>query len=658
MTKVVGDIAIEVGADIGPLVREMSRGVGVLDRFDGAAKKLSRGLDRFGRSTMDLGKKMSVVSAGIAAVAGATFALAKNSADAGDAIAKNARAAGVSADYYQELSYAIGQVTDMTGEELDVALVRLTKTIGEAAEGSKTAADALDKLGFSQSQIASGTITTQQAFDAYVAKLDGTASATEAAALSTDLFGKAGARMGGQLIGAGAEVQRLKNDAQSLGLVMSQEALNASEKFGDQVDTLQQSFGAVTRVIGAELLPLFTEWLIPTLQDKVIPAMASVAESIRDWVRWFNDLDPAIKDVVGWITAAFGIGGPILVAIGLVSGAISAIFMGPGAPLVLLAAAITAGVLVWQEWGDDIKAAVGAAIDWISTKFEEFRQLMRRVQQTAVEMGKAIAEAFSVDPEVGAGFAGRFGGLGASAGGGNQGSGEGGAGGAMGGQMMGAAIVNGMVLGAVDSLNKNRETLMATFAQVPQIARDVLGIQSPSTVFAEIGRFLGLGMAQGITDSTAVVKTAMDGMTGAAKDSADVGVSEVLSSLGGLFQGSKKISAGIALVNSWLAFTEVLSDRSLAGQPLKRFSMAAAALASGFNAVKNIKAAQPGGGGAGGVGTAAGASGSAPAPATTMNFTIQNDPFGYGERLARSLASQMNDARRNGSQIIATVSSS
>jgi hypothetical protein len=41
-----------------------------------------------------------------------------------------------------------------------------------------------------------------------------------------------------------------------------------------------------------------------------------------------------------------------------------------------------------------------------------------------------------------------------------------------------------------------------------------------------------------------------------------------------------------------------------------------------------------------------------------MNFTVQNDPFGFGERFARNLVSQMNDARRSGSSIIATVSSS
>jgi hypothetical protein len=42
----------------------------------------------------------------------------------------------------------------------------------------------------------------------------------------------------------------------------------------------------------------------------------------------------------------------------------------------------------------------------------------------------------------------------------------------------------------------------------------------------------------------------------------------------------------------------------------------------------------------------------------TLNFTITNDPFGYGERFARSLAEQLNTARRNGANIVATVTSS
>ena len=65
------------------------------------------------------------------------------------------------------------------------------------------------------------------------------------------------------------------------------------------------------------------------------------------------------------------------------------------------------------------------------------------------------------------------------------------------------------------------------------------------------------------------------------------------------------------------------------------------------------------GGGSGGVrgASAAASAGSAPqGPTQTMNFTLTNDPFGFGERIVRQLASQLNEAQRNGSSIRATVS--
>jgi hypothetical protein len=39
----------------------------------------------------------------------------------------------------------------------------------------------------------------------------------------------------------------------------------------------------------------------------------------------------------------------------------------------------------------------------------------------------------------------------------------------------------------------------------------------------------------------------------------------------------------------------------------------------------------------------------------TLNFQISNDPFGFGEKLVRQLASQLNEATRNGASIRATV---
>lgn len=64
MAKVVGEVAIDVTADIGPLIRQMNRADGALDGLRGAAAKTARGLQSFGDKAQALGKTLSVVTGG------------------------------------------------------------------------------------------------------------------------------------------------------------------------------------------------------------------------------------------------------------------------------------------------------------------------------------------------------------------------------------------------------------------------------------------------------------------------------------------------------------------------------------------------------------------------------------------------------------------
>lgn len=116
---------------------------------------------------------------------------------------------------------------------------------------------------------------------------------------------------------------------------------------------------------------------------------------------------------------------------------------------------------------------------------------------------------------------------------------------------------------------------------------------------------------------------------------------------------AKKFAAAEALINAWRAFSQTMADPTLPF--FAKIPAAVSALAAGMSAVSALG----GGGGSGGVrgASAASAAGAAPqGPTQTMNFTLTNDPFGFGERIVRQLASQLNEAQRNGSSIRATVS--
>lgn len=87
----------------------------------------------------------------------------------------------------------------------------------------------------------------------------------------------------------------------------------------------------------------------------------------------------------------------------------------------------------------------------------------------------------------------------------------------------------------------------------------------------------------------------------------------------------------------------------------------ATTLAQGLSAVASIKSINENGGGGsvggkGGKGSAAssgggGGAGGGGGPTTTFQFTLMNDPMGFGEKFARQFIDQLNSTQRNGGQI-------
>lgn len=650
MSKIVGDVAIEVGADVSALVREMKRGTGALGALDDASNRVGRGLEKMGDRMTALGKRLSVLSAGIAAVTGAAFALTKSYTESAAAVRKFSQISNASTTEFQRMAYASKSV-GIEQEKLADIFKDVNDRVGDfMTTGGGPMADFFEniapKVGVTADQFA--RLSGPEALQLYVSSLEKAGASQQEMTFYMEAMASDATALIPLLANGGKEMARLGDAAEDAGAVMGGGALSASARFTEKMNELGMKFAGVRNELAEALLPLILDRLIPALENTVIPAIQSVVTSIGEWINWFGQLDPAIQTVVGTIVGAFAVGGPVLLAIGEVSSAIGIMIAKTG-PIGLFIAAAAGLSAAWVAWGDEFKAAVGGAVEWVTAKFEAFLSMLDRIVEKAVAVKDAVAAALTAGPYQEGQAASRE----ATPGWMNESFGDGqitggGAGGAMGGQMMGAAIVNGAVLGVVQQMEAQRAALGEAFGQITGIAKEALGIQSPSTVFAEIGRFLGMGMAQGINDSTTLVGDAVKGMTGTAVGAANEGVSGILGAMGNLFQGSKKISAGIALANSWMAFTEVLKDPSFIGRPFARFSAAASALAAGLNAVKNIKAAQPGGGGGGGGGSSGSASGGG-GGGGIANITLVGESFSRDG--VESLFAQLNEGLRQGRTI-------
>ncbi len=645
MARTAADIAIGITADIGPLLRETGRAKAALTGLSGATDRMSAGLEGFGSRMAGIGARLSIVSVAMGAAGTAAFKLASSAAAAGDKVYNASRAAGVSAGYFQEMAFAVGAVADVTEEEFGAALTKLNRKLGEAKGGSESAIAAFEAVGISQADIASGAINTEAAMNAVIAKLGEIKDPAIAAAVSTALFGKSGAALGGQLMGASGEVATLRDRARELGIVMSDEAVNAGDQFGDAMGELSKSFELVKIKIANVLLPILVNELIPVMVEKVIPAIGQVVEKIGGWLTAFQGLPGPVQEAVGIIAGLFAVGGPLLVGIGLVSSVLGGLVAASG-PVGLFIAAATLAYVAWQTWGDDIKKAIGPGIEWITGKFDAVVAKLQTVIDKAVEIKTAIADAlnFSDDPNfqgsVQSGGAGLSRPLDSSdpANAGLYGT--------------GVDLGNGLAAGLTSTQEANRAAVGAMIDSITQTARDKLQVQSPSRVFMEIGDYVGQGLANGIAANSGMVNAAVGTLTTGAVNSTQGMVSSVLGSLGQMFQGSKGIAAAQALVNAWAGATEALKLPFPAN-----LSAFASVLATGFNAVKSIKSATVGGGGGGASPSAAVAgtsSGGAAAPAAVQPSQIINISM-TGEKVGRAgvgaLIGQINDGLRQGYRI-------
>lgn len=370
-----------------PVVRELRAvraEMGAVAQHGGGVAKA---LGSFGSASSAFGKSLSLnVTAPIVGAAAGLLGLAVQAANTGDAIAKGAREAGVSAKAFQEIQFAIGQIADVDTERVTKGLARMTKTIGDAAAGSKSATSTLQQLGFSTAEIAAGTITGEQAFDRFVKAMQGAASPAAALALASDLVGdRLGPKLAGALREGGGQVDALRGQFRELGLGMSDDALAGAETFNDQLDVLTQQFGALGREIGSTVLPILTGQLIPWLQSTGIPALQSFIGVVADVAKWFANLPAPVQAAIGVVAGLAAALGPLLVVVGTVASAISAAIpiiatvggtlaaLATG-PVALVVAAIAGLALVWVTWGDDITRVVSETIasvkHWLVGVFE------------------------------------------------------------------------------------------------------------------------------------------------------------------------------------------------------------------------------------------------------------------------------------------------
>ena len=343
--------------------------------------------------------------AGAGAAAGGMAALMFKSSDAAGRINDLSQKLMLSTDGFQEWEYVLGQ-NSIEIESLQGGVKKLADTFDAATNGNDKAKESFERVGLSLDDLKGKT--PEQMLDMTIKALQGVKDPAEKAALANDLLGKSGSELAPILNLSGVELDNYKQKAHDLGIVMSEDAIKAGDDFGDKMDDVKSSLGAVGNEIGLTVMPAvqgFLDWILanmPAIKENfnvILSAAGDAVKWIKDNMDW---LIPVLTTAVG-IFAGFQIMSGINTLMLAFSAAQTAITTAGGLMNIVLAAnpftliAIAIGVLIgigvtlWMNW-DKIKEKAEAL--WAKIK-EVWNNIKEKTTEVFNEVKEKITEVFT-----------------------------------------------------------------------------------------------------------------------------------------------------------------------------------------------------------------------------------------------------------------------
>ncbi|MET4727930.1 hypothetical protein ABIE09_001737 [Lysobacter enzymogenes] len=125
-------------------------------------------------------------------------------------------------------------------------------------------------------------------------------------ALAMEVFGKSGTELLEFLSRGSTGIEKLTQEAESLGIIISPEQAAAAAEFNDKLDMLGGAFTGIATRVSAELLPELEELLSLTLEwakdsdnakdlaDDLRDTVGALAETVRDGAEAFDTFKSAL----------------------------------------------------------------------------------------------------------------------------------------------------------------------------------------------------------------------------------------------------------------------------------------------------------------------------------------------------------------------------
>lgn len=363
-------------------------------------KAVGEQFKQVGGKLKSAGQAMRGLSTAAAGVVASIGVLAYKSGQWADNLNTMSKQYGIGTAELQKYA-AAADLVDVDVESIAKANQKLTRTMASAASGSKSTAEAYEKLGVNITNSDGSLRDSEAVFNDVIGALGKMSNETERNAIAQKLMGRSAAELNPLILDGGKTYKDVSETLQKYGLdFVDQETLDNANQFNDQLDRIKLLGTVALQNVGASL----AEYLEPAL-EKVVDLVGRLSG-------WFSQLSPQAQTIIGIIAAVVAAIGPLLIIVGTIvtmigniitfvgmigpavagAGGAFAALAGPvGIAIGIIAALIAVGVLLYKNW-DKIKAKASEIASAISAKWAA---LKAKVVAVANQIKASVINAFN-----------------------------------------------------------------------------------------------------------------------------------------------------------------------------------------------------------------------------------------------------------------------
>lgn len=366
--------------------------------MDKAAKTLDAKIQSIKRAAGQLG---AVIGVAAAAAGTALAVMVKQSIDAMDGMSDLAQSTGNTVAELSSFAY-IADIDGVSAESFSAALVKLTKSMSDTAQGTGEAQKGFAALGISVKNVDGTLKSNLTVLNEVATKFAGYRDGAEKTALAVNIFGRSGADLI-PILNRGADgINELREEAERLGIAFSDEASNAAGDFNDTLTRLNAVKKGLANRIAQQLLPtlvnLSQKFLTGAQSAERLDTVARVAAT---GVKLLTSAGIIVAGV--FKTVGEAIGGVAAAVVQLVSGNFKGAFETVQNfqldVVANIAGTIRSVQAVWDDTANDIAADAPETADKIAAPViqaeEKVKKSGKKIVDEAERIYKKVEEAIA-----------------------------------------------------------------------------------------------------------------------------------------------------------------------------------------------------------------------------------------------------------------------